>query len=99
MNNQENLTVVATIVAKFGSEQVVEKALLRLISPTQMEPGFMQYDLHRSTTDARTFVFVEKWQSRELHAQHMQSPHLSAYQSEVAGHVESWDVKLLVRIG
>lgn len=98
MNQQNSLKVIASIVAKAGSEQLVRKALLRLIAPTQAEPGFIQYDLHQSIEDARVFVFVESWQNRELHAQHMQSAHLAAYQQEVAGHVESWDVKLLVQI-
>jgi quinol monooxygenase YgiN len=99
MSNIEQLTVVATIVAKSGSEKTVEEALLRLIPPTRLEAGFVQYDLHRAVDDARVFVFVEKWESRALHAEHMKSPHLAAYQQEVEGLVESWDVKLLTRIG
>lgn len=99
MSNIEQLTVVATIVAKAGSENKVEEALLRLIPPTRREPGFVQYDLHRALDDGRIFVFVEKWESRSLHAEHMKSTHLDAYQREVEGLVESWDVKLLTRIG
>jgi quinol monooxygenase YgiN len=44
-------------------------------------------------------VFVEKWRSRGLHAEHMASAHLKEYQREVDGMIESWDVKLVKRIG
>ncbi|QDQ27467.1 antibiotic biosynthesis monooxygenase [Chitinimonas arctica] len=89
------LIVVATIVAKAGAEQQVEHALQKLIAPTRMEAGCIQYVLHRDLDQPGVFVFIETWQSRELHAQHMQSAHLAEYGRSVSGLVESWDVKLL----
>lgn len=99
MNQEESLTVIATIIARSGDEGKVEDALRRLIPPTRNEPGCIQYDLHRGVDDSRVFVFVEKWRNRDLHAQHMAAAHLKEYQCEVDGLVESWDIKFLTRVG
>lgn len=93
------LTVVATITAKAGAENVVEQALLDLIEPTRRDPGFIQFDLHRDIEKPGVFLFFENWENRALLEQHLNAPHLVDYQRKVDGLVESWDLKLMEKIG
>jgi quinol monooxygenase YgiN len=51
------LTVVAEIKAQAGKEDALRQMLLALIEPTRKEDGFVQYDLHVSTSDPGRFVF------------------------------------------
>jgi quinol monooxygenase YgiN len=93
------LTIIATIVAKPGCETHVQQVLLDLIPLTRAEAGCIAYDLHQDLDKPGVFVFVETWENRELHAIHMQSPHLTAFPGRVDGEVESWDVKSMAVIG
>lgn len=51
------LTVVAKIQAKSGSEAVLHQELWQLIQPTLLEKGCLNYDLHRSIEDS-TLYFI-----------------------------------------
>jgi quinol monooxygenase YgiN len=60
------LTVVAKIKAKFGSEAVLRQELLQLVLPTIAENGCLNYDLHCSIEDSTLFLFYENWASKPL---------------------------------
>jgi quinol monooxygenase YgiN len=92
------LTVVATIVAKPGTEATVEQALLELVAPTRKEAGFIQFDLHRDLEKPNVFVFFENWESKALLDQHLESKHIAAYLARVDGMIENWDLKLMNKI-
>jgi quinol monooxygenase YgiN len=74
-----NLTVVAELKAKPGSEEDLRRALLALVEPTHREEGCVQYDLHVHSGDPAAFVFYENWTSREHLDRHLASPHLQAF--------------------
>ena len=73
------LTVVAEMVAKPGQEEALKQELLKLVVPTRLEEGCVQYDLHVATDNPARFVFYENWTSREALEKHLQSPHLRAF--------------------
>jgi len=93
------LTVIATIIAKPVHAAHVKRVLLDLIPPTRAEAGCLRYELQQELDAPHVFIFVESWESRELHSAHMQSPHLLAFPGLVDGEVEHWEVKLLEQIG
>lgn len=93
------LTVIATIVAKPESAVQVKQVLLDLIPPTRLEPGCIKYELNQDREHPHVFVFAESWESRDLHAAHMASPHLLAFPARVEGMIDHWDVKLMDVIG
>lgn len=70
------LRVVATIVAKPGSEQVVRDALTALTEATRTEEGCLGYELFESGSAAGTFVTVEEWRGQADLQAHMQAPHM-----------------------
>jgi quinol monooxygenase YgiN len=89
------LTVVAKIQAKSGSEAVLHPELLQLIQPTLLEEGCLNYDLHRSIEDNTPFLFYENWTSRVFWKQHMASEHISVFQKNTEGLIENWELLLM----
>ena len=82
-----DLTVVAVITAKQGSEQPVHDALAALVAPTRNEDGCVSYDLYESSTAPGTFITVEAWKDqRELDA-HMASEHIAATFAAAGDHL------------
>ena len=73
------LTVVAHIWAKDDQREMVRNELLKLIQPTLLENGCINYDLHQDAQDPNHFLFYENWESRELWQAHMNAPHLADY--------------------
>lgn len=73
------LTIVANIHAKAGQEQRVFNALEKLVEPTRMESGCIQYDLHRDNDDPAHFLFYETWENRDLWQAHKHTAHIAAY--------------------
>jgi quinol monooxygenase YgiN len=71
-----DLNVVAVLTAKPGSEDVLERALNKLVEPTRAEAGCISYELYRSAADPATFVTVELWKSQADLDAHMQTPHI-----------------------
>ncbi len=72
-----DLTVVAVITAKPGSEQIVRDALNALVPPTRAEDGCVSYDLHESANEPGTFVTIEVWHAQSDLDAHMASPHIA----------------------
>ncbi|MFH8735368.1 MULTISPECIES: putative quinol monooxygenase [unclassified Streptomyces] len=57
--------VIATMIAKPGQEELVEKTLRAAAADVHAEPGCARWALHRKTGTTGHFVMVEKWQSKE----------------------------------
>ncbi len=70
------VTVLATIKAKPGMEQQVREAVMALVGPTRKEPGCINYDLHQSLDDKRTFMLYENWTSKKVLDEHLNMPYL-----------------------
>ena len=49
------ITVIATLEAKEGKEEALEKALSQIIEPTRKEGGCINYDLHRTLDNPKVF--------------------------------------------
>jgi len=82
------LTIVANIVAKEGSIELVKAELLKLIDITRAEEGCINYDLHQDNENPAHFMFYENWVSRELWQIHMANTHLAEYMAATEGAVE-----------
>ncbi|WP_250121397.1 putative quinol monooxygenase [Chroococcidiopsis sp. CCMEE 29] len=89
------LTVVAKIEAKSGSEDLVYQELRNLIAPTQAEDGCINYDLHRSIENPALFLFYENWINRELWEAHMQSAHIKGFEQKTEAAIANWELLLL----
>ncbi|MDR4507196.1 MAG: antibiotic biosynthesis monooxygenase [Candidatus Brocadiaceae bacterium] len=92
------ITVVAKIKAKQGAEEKVREELLKLIAPTLLEEGCIDYDLHQDYTDASLFFFYEKWESEFHLEKHLQSHHIDACFETLDGLVDQLEVNRLTKI-
>jgi quinol monooxygenase YgiN len=92
------LPVVAVIKAKPGQEKIVEGLLKGLVAPTHQEAGCVRYVLHRSAEDPRTFVFVEKWESKDALEKHLGSAHIAQAFARQAELIEAIQVMPLVAL-
>jgi quinol monooxygenase YgiN len=75
------LTIVARIKAKPGQEDALAAELIKLVAPTLVEEGCLQYDLHHDLEDPANFLFFENWATKEQWLAHMESPQLQAYKA------------------
>ena len=75
MTNQ-NIRVVARIVALPEKVEELKATLLELIEPTRQEAGAIKYELLQNQSDPTDFTFVEEWTSNEALDTHLESPHL-----------------------
>lgn len=79
------LTIVANIHATAGQEQLIADELSKLVEPTRLETGCIQYDLHRNNDDPAHFMFYETWESRDLWQAHKHTAHIAAYLEATRG--------------
>ena len=72
------VVVVGAFVAREGKEDEATAAFQALVEPTHAEDGCILYALHRGNDDPRKLAFVERWESRELLDDHLESDHVKA---------------------
>jgi quinol monooxygenase YgiN len=92
------LTIVASIRAQPGREELVEAELLKLVEPTRNEDGCLQYDLHTDHETPGHFLFYENWENRDLWQAHMNSSHLAAFAAATEGAVAELTIYEMGRI-
>jgi quinol monooxygenase YgiN len=94
----KHLTVIATIKAKPGRVEDLKRELLRLVAPTRVEDGCINYDLHQDKENPATFVFYENWTSKEALDKHLQSPHILNYLEREDELLEGWALQKLEKL-
>ncbi len=93
------LTLIARILAKGEKRELVKTELLKLIAPTRVEEGCINYDLHQDNENPNLFVFHENWESKELLEKHLASSHIAEYVKATEGSVEEFILQELTQIG
>ena len=86
------LTIVARIKAKPGKEDPLATVLAKLVAPTLIEAGCLQYDMHRDLEDPGNFLFFENWATRDQWLAHMESPQLLAYKAVADDLVDVFEI-------
>ncbi|MCW2485545.1 antibiotic biosynthesis monooxygenase [Candidatus Symbiopectobacterium sp. NZEC127] len=79
------LRIVATIQAKPEHVDAVAQAVKKVVAPSRAEAGNLQYDLHESLEAPGTFVFFERWASRDVLTEHEATPHFQQLVAELEG--------------
>jgi quinol monooxygenase YgiN len=93
-----HLTVVAEVVARQDSVELVKSELLKLIAPTRKENGCIEYKLHQDNVDPAIFVFYETWESQPCLERHMNSAHFKNYVNAVDSLIAEKTVHLMTQI-
>ena len=77
------ITIVAKVTAKRDQVEAVRAELQKMIAPTRLEKGCIEYRLHQDNEDPAVFLFYENWENATCVEQHMNSPHFKAYVAAV----------------
>ena len=85
--------VVARIVAKPESVDIVREGLLSLLEPTRAEPGCILYELMQNTADPTDFTFYEEWTDEASLYAHGAAAHLKSTLGKLDGHLAGRDVR------
>lgn len=93
-----NLTIVASIIVKQGQRDFVKSEMIKLIDPTLVEAGCVEYRLHQNNNNPEHFLFYECWQYREAWQKHRENTHMSEYRAVVEGAIESFDVSEMTEL-
>lgn len=75
----EPLTLLAILSARPGQADELGRRLTALVAPTRLEPGCLNYDLHRSTDDPAIFMLYENWRSKADLDAHFEMPYLKNF--------------------
>ncbi|WP_446903212.1 putative quinol monooxygenase [Burkholderia sp. YIM B11467] len=73
------VTNIAFIRAQAGKSERLGNALNTLIEPSRREPGCINYDVHRSSTDHDVWCVYENWRSAADLQEHFALPHMRAF--------------------
>jgi quinol monooxygenase YgiN len=92
------LTIVARIKAKPGQEDTLAAELVKLVVPTLVEAGCLQYDYHRDLEDPANFLFFENWATKDQWLAHMESPQLLAYKAVAEDLVDTFELYQMEKV-
>jgi len=92
------ITVVAKIVAKKDCIEAVKAELFKLIPPTRLEIGCIEYNLHQDNLDPSIFLFYETWESADSIENHINTEHYKAYAKALDGMLVEKVVNKMTRI-
>ena len=81
------LILVAKVVAKKESVELVKSELLKLVAFARKDEGCKTYLCHEDKNDPSVFMFYEVWESQALLEKHMTTEGFKAYQKAVDGHI------------
>jgi quinol monooxygenase YgiN len=70
------VTVIATLRAKPGKENVLKDHLTTLVGYTRAEMGCLDYDLHQLRDDPSVFVMYENWTDQSELDKHLAMPYM-----------------------
>ena len=79
--------VVARIIARPESIDIVREGLTSLLAPTRAEQGCILYELMQNTSDPADFTFYEVWTDEASLDAHGASPHIRSTFQKLQGHL------------
>ncbi len=88
-------TAIATLIAKVGQQDALERHLRALLEPTRAEAGCGQYDLHQDLANPQAFYMIEQWNSDEALQAHDASAHIQHFRATAGELIEHFDLKRL----
>ncbi|MEE6450797.1 putative quinol monooxygenase [Gottfriedia acidiceleris] len=84
----ERIIVTAILRAKEHKQNDLKQELLKILSLSLTEEGWVEYRLHESIEDENTFVFYEVWENENAFQSHIQSTHYKTYRQNIENLVE-----------
>jgi quinol monooxygenase YgiN len=82
--SEEQVTVIAYIEIKPGTEEAFRAELDKVIAATRAEPACLNYDFHQSASEPTRFAAYENWTGMAGLDQHSKSAHIQAFRRNCA---------------
>jgi quinol monooxygenase YgiN len=82
--NKEQVTVIAYIEIRPGTEEAFKAELNKLLASTRAESACVNYDFHQSVKQPTHFVAYENWTSMAGLDQHAKSSHIQTFRQNCA---------------
>ena len=82
--NKGQVTVIAHIEIKPGTEEAFRAELDKVIAATRTESACINYDFHQSAKESTLFVAYENWTSMAGLDQHAESAHIQTFRQNCA---------------
>ncbi|MFP7477973.1 putative quinol monooxygenase [Terribacillus saccharophilus] len=92
------ITILATLSAKEGKQELLRKVLADVVTPSRSEEGCMLYAVLESEEHDGTFIFFEKWKDDAAFQAHLETEHYKAYRELSEPYLASREVKRLYDI-
>ena len=93
------LSVVAVLKVREGTEQEMRGILAALVPPSRKDPGNLRYELYADPKDPRRFVLVQRWVDQASYVQHDQrSDHIREFTKSHGSKIETAEVYQLVSV-
>lgn len=92
------LTVVAKLVAKQESIEVVKSELFKLVEPTRKELGCFEYRLHQDNANPAVFIFYENWGNEAYLLKHKETDHYKNCFSAIGNMIQDKEVHLMTMV-
>jgi len=81
---EEQVTVIAYIEIKPGTEEAFKAELDKLIAATRAESACVNYDFHQSVKQSTHFFAYENWKNMAGLDQHAKSAHIQNFRQSCA---------------
>lgn len=78
------IIVIAKLKVKPGKKAELFELAKNVIAATRAEKACISYELLDNPYDESSSVFVERWTSKEMLAQHLKAPHLIEWRTKSA---------------
>jgi len=82
--NKEQVTVIAYIEIKPGTEDAFKAEIGKLIAASRAESACVSYDFHQSVKQSTHFVAYENWTGMAGLDQHAKSAHIQTFRQNCA---------------
>jgi quinol monooxygenase YgiN len=83
-HNEEQVTVIAYIEIKPGTEEAFKAELDKLIASSRAESACVDYNFHQSIKQSTQFFAYENWASMDGLDQHAKSAHIQTFRQNCA---------------
>lgn len=89
----KQLTVVAHLFVKPGTEQGFLERFGDLVAQSRAEPGCINYDFHQHPTEPHRFIFYENYVDQAAFDLHLTQPHTQRWVDYANAHDAHFDIE------
>ena len=95
---EKQLPIIVKFKVKENRIEFVKSELLKILTPTRMEEGCVQYDLHQDIDNPNIFMFYEIWETEALWKIHDSKLHIIEFKRAIEGAIEKISFNKLILI-